>query len=54
MPADTSRVDHPSGNPDRLTERVEDALDPALPIVDPHHHLSERPSNRYFPRRTAR
>ncbi len=48
MPADTSRVDHRSGNAARLAEPVEDALDPVLPIVDPHHHLSERPRDRYF------
>ena len=25
----------------------EDALEPGLPIIDPHHHLWERPGNRY-------
>jgi predicted TIM-barrel fold metal-dependent hydrolase len=26
---------------------TEDALDPALPIIDPHHHLWDHPDNRY-------
>lgn len=26
----------------------EDALDPALPIIDPHHHLWDRPGERYL------
>ena len=49
MPADTLRVYHPPGpNAAWLAKRVEDALDPALPIIDPHHHLWERPGDRYF------
>jgi L-fuconolactonase len=39
---------HPSPNAAWLAQRVEDALDPALPIIDPHHHLWERPGDRYF------
>jgi predicted TIM-barrel fold metal-dependent hydrolase len=31
-----------------LARRVEDPLDPALPIIDPHHHLWERPGWRYL------
>jgi predicted TIM-barrel fold metal-dependent hydrolase len=31
--------------PDWLASRREDALDPDLPIVDPHHHLIDRPEN---------
>ena len=27
----------------------EDIIDPALPIIDPHHHLWDRPSWRYMP-----
>ncbi|HXV82233.1 MAG TPA: amidohydrolase family protein, partial [Candidatus Binatia bacterium] len=27
---------------------IEDPLDPNLPICDPHHHLRERPNDRYF------
>jgi hypothetical protein len=30
----------------RLT--AEAALDPDLPTCDPHHHLRERPNDRYF------
>ena len=30
----------------RLTQ--EEALEPELPICDPHHHLWEYPSNRYL------
>jgi len=31
-----------------LARRVEDALDPTLPIIDPHHHLWDRPNWRYL------
>lgn len=30
----------------RLT--IEDPIDPDLPICDPHHHLWNRPNDRYF------
>jgi len=33
---------------DWLARRTEPALDPALPIVDPHHHLWDRPDWRYL------
>jgi L-fuconolactonase len=33
---------------DWLARRQEPALDPALPIVDPHHHLWDRPDWRYM------
>ena len=33
---------------DWLGQTVEDALDPALPIVDPHHHLWDYPDSRYL------
>jgi L-fuconolactonase len=33
---------------DWLARRAEPALDPALPIVDPHHHLWDRPTWRYL------
>ena len=33
---------------DWLAQLREDVLDPALPIVDPHHHLWERPGWRYL------
>lgn len=34
--------------PDWLALHQEAVLDPALPIVDAHHHLWDRPGNRYF------
>ena len=33
---------------DWLARRTEAILEPALPIVDPHHHLWERPGWRYM------
>lgn len=33
---------------DWLARRTEEILDPALPIVDPHHHLWDRPGWRYM------
>ena len=33
--------------PDWITLTQEDALEPDLPIIDPHHHLWIRPNNRY-------
>src|SRR3974390_265666 len=33
---------------DWLDGRKEAILEPALPIVDPHHHLWDRPGNRYL------
>lgn len=49
MPADTPPVyHHPSPNAAWLAQRVEEPLDPALPIIDPYHHLWERPGDRYF------
>jgi predicted TIM-barrel fold metal-dependent hydrolase len=34
--------------PDWLSLTNEPALEPALPIIDPHHHLWDRPANRYL------
>jgi predicted TIM-barrel fold metal-dependent hydrolase len=34
--------------PDWLAHRVEQVLDPARPIVDPHHHLWDRGGQRYL------
>ena len=34
--------------PDWLQLRVEPSIDPERPICDPHHHLWERPANRYL------
>src|SRR3954470_22589745 len=40
---------HLAVRPDWLGLRREAALDPGLPIVDPHHHLIDRPeSGRYL------
>ncbi len=40
---------HPTVRPDWLDKRREVALEPELPIVDPHHHLIDRPeSGRYL------
>src|SRR3979411_127603 len=33
---------------DWLARRKEEILEPALPIVDPHHHLWDRPGARYL------
>ncbi|HJQ55611.1 MAG TPA: amidohydrolase family protein [Vineibacter sp.] len=35
-------------NAEWLAKLREDALEPDLPIVDPHHHLWERPDHRYL------
>ena len=32
----------------RVDRRKEPTLDPELPIIDPHHHLWDRPGWRYF------
>ncbi len=39
---------HLTVRPDWLALHREDILDPALPIVDPHHHLWDRKGNPYF------
>ena len=39
---------HPHVNEAWLARLREDIIDPALPIVDAHHHLWERPSGRYL------
>jgi predicted TIM-barrel fold metal-dependent hydrolase len=40
---------HPHVRPDWLAQVQEDIIEPALPIVDPHHHLwHDRPSGRYL------
>ncbi len=31
-----------------LATRTEAALDPAQPIIDPHHHLWDQPGSRYL------
>ena len=42
-----------SADPDKTrakwrAQHREDIIDPALPIIDPHHHLWVRPGNRYL------
>ena len=39
---------HPTPNPAWLARLSEDALEPDLPIVDPHHHLWNHHGNTYF------
>ena len=39
---------HPVPNAAWLGKLSEDILEPALPIVDPHHHLWDHPGNRYY------
>jgi predicted TIM-barrel fold metal-dependent hydrolase len=53
MEKDTSASGHPLGNvmnPNSawLAMHTEPALEPALPIVDPHHHLWQRTGNDYL------
>src|SRR5437763_6308498 len=38
----TAPTPHLPVRPDWLAKRQEDILEPALPIVDPHHHLVDR------------
>ena len=39
---------HPVPNPAWLAQHTEPALEPDLPIIDPHHHLWNHDGNRYF------
>src|SRR5579862_4149554 len=39
---------HLAIRPEWLAKRREDIIEPGLPIVDPHHHLWDRPGNRYL------
>ena len=39
---------HLSVRPDWLARRSEATLDPALPVIDAHHHLWDHPGNRYL------
>lgn len=43
-----AKFPHPSVREDWLAQQVEEVIDPALPIVDPHHHLWDRPDWRYL------
>ena len=51
MPSTTSPTSissHLAVRPDWLALRPEPALEPALPIVDPHHHLIDRPESGHY------
>ena len=43
-----TRLAQPPVRVDWLATRQEDVLDPGQPIVDAHHHLFDRPGNRYL------
>jgi predicted TIM-barrel fold metal-dependent hydrolase len=45
QPADSPISAHLAVRPDWLASRREEALEPDLPIVDPHHHLIDRPES---------
>ncbi|MBS0522888.1 MAG: amidohydrolase family protein [Proteobacteria bacterium] len=44
-PKDSQISAHLAVRPDWLASRREEALEPGLPIVDPHHHLIDRPES---------
>jgi L-fuconolactonase len=39
---------HPEPNLAWLAKHTEEIIAPALPIIDPHHHLWDRPGNEYY------
>jgi predicted TIM-barrel fold metal-dependent hydrolase len=41
-------VEHPNPDVGWLNKLREEILEPDLPIVDPHHHLWDRPGSRYY------
>src|ERR1700689_1998834 len=41
-------ADNEKDRDERLAQVSEDALEPDLPIVDPHHHLWDHPGSRYM------
>ena len=41
----TAISSHLAVRPDWLARRTEEILEPSLPIVDPHHHLIDRPES---------
>ena len=43
------RAGHIAVRPEWLALHREDILDPDLPIIDAHHHIYDRPDNRYLP-----
>jgi len=44
----TGKFRYPDPDPDWLAQLVEPIIDPALPIIDAHHHLWEEPGKRYL------
>ncbi len=48
MSSSTANMHYIPVREDWLARHTEAALDPALPIVDPHHHLWDRPHWRYL------
>ena len=48
LPAMTATSPHLSVRKDWLARHREDAIDPGLPVIDPHHHLWDRPKPRYL------
>ena len=48
MTSPTSISSHLAVRPDWLARRAEPALEPDLPIVDPHHHLIDRPESGHY------
>lgn len=44
----TQRFGQGPVRPDWLASRSEPVIDPMLPIIDAHHHLFDRPGNRYL------
>ncbi len=46
--ADPELVQHPNPDSAWLARRTEDIIEPALPVIDPHHHLWDRTGNRYM------
>ncbi len=48
MTTEARAYPRPLPNPEWLGKLSEEILEPDLPIVDPHHHMWERPGNRYL------
>ena len=48
-PAQPLVVEHPNPDLAWLAKLREDILDPDLPIIDPHHHLWDRPGSKSLP-----
>src|SRR5438552_7549700 len=48
MPAEARAYPRPLPNPEWLSNRQEEILEPGLAIVDPHHHLWDHPGSRYL------